>query len=228
MDRRKFILTTAAASIAGASLSACNATTQSKISTTELISRTQRTKWLSSFSCNIEMWFKHLPFLDRISAAKKMGFTAVEFWNPMSVKKAKTPDLIAKRAKDEGIRITSFSPGAPSLADSKNLAKFIEWADLAIELADLFDVPNFNLTGHKNIEGKSVEQMIDTYTHGIKQVAPKFEKAKKVATIEPYNPFDHKGHFIYGVELWFVHLPRNKFFQYQIKLGFFPYAAYQW
>ncbi|WP_158968756.1 TIM barrel protein [Paraglaciecola sp. L3A3] len=200
MDRRKFIINTAAAGLASAGLSSCTSTTETTQVTIDTMSLAERQKWLASFSCNIEMWFKDRPFLDRITAAREIGFSAVEFWNPLSVKKAKTPSLIAQRARDEGIHITSFSPGAPYLADPSNLNEFLEWTEIAIDLCTLFDVANFNLTGHKNIEGQSLQQMIETYTHAIKLAAPKFEKAQKIATIEPYNPFDHKGHFIYGNE----------------------------
>ncbi len=202
MDRRQFIINSTVAGIVGAGLSGCSSlvpnSSSSTIEKSKVLSFEERQKWLSSFACNIEMWFEDLDFLDRITAAKKMGFNAVEMWNPR--KKKLTPEQIAERAREEGIRVTSISPGAPALADIANLSEFLEWADWAIEVADLFDVPNFNLTGHETVQGKSIEQMIETYTHLIKLVAPKFESANKIATIEPYNPFNHKGHFIYGVE----------------------------
>jgi hydroxypyruvate isomerase len=197
MDRRKFILTSVAAA---GGLSACASTENTKKLGPDLMPLAERQQWLTSYSCNIEMWFKHLPFLDRITAAKKMGFNAVEFWNPMQPKKGKVPKLIAQRAKDEGITITSFSPGAPNLGDVNNHNKFIEWTQGAIELSEVFNVPNFNLTGHKNIKGQSEKQNIEIYTQAIKLAAPIFEKAKVMATIEPYNPFNHPGHFINGVE----------------------------
>ncbi|MGJ8679923.1 TIM barrel protein [Paraglaciecola sp.] len=200
MDRRKFITTTLAAGVAGGALSSCASTDKKAKAAPIVMPIAEREKWLGSFSCNIEMWFKHLPFLDRISAAKEMGFNAVEFWNPMQPKKGKVPKLIAQRAKDEGITITSFSPGAPNLGDVNNHNKFIEWTQGAIELCEVFKVPNFNLTGHKNIKGQSEKQNIEIYTQAIKLAAPIFEKAGVMATIEPYNPFNHPGHFINGGE----------------------------
>lgn len=191
MDRRKFIIKSTVVGIAGAGLSACSSlvapSSSSEIEKIKVLSFEERQKWLSSFACNIEMWFKDLDLLDRITAAKKIGFNAVEMWNPS--KKKRVPQQIAERAREEGIRVVSISPGAPSLADAGNLNEFLEWTDWAIEVANIFDVPNFNLTGHKIVQGQSVEQMIETYTHAIKLAAPKFEAANKVATIEPYNPF---------------------------------------
>ncbi|TWU67690.1 Hydroxypyruvate isomerase [Crateriforma conspicua] len=162
-----------------------------------------RRRWLASFSCNIEMWFKDLDFLDRITAAKEVGFDAIEIWNPQKKKLGGglvSAKKIAERARGEGMKVTSISPGAPSLADANNLNAFIDWIDLAVELADLFDVPNFNLTGHKIVEGQSVQEMLGTYTRAVEAALGKLEAAGKIATIEPYNPFDHPGHFIYGVE----------------------------
>lgn len=194
MNRRRFLATSTAVGIAGTTLTACGKSPaiESKMSFED------RQKWLSSFSCNIEMWFKDLDFLDRISAAKAVGFNAIEMWNPR--KKKISPDAIADRARNEGMRVTSISPGAPSLANVNNLDDFIEWLEIAVELANMFNVPNFNVTGHKTVDGLSDQEMIEVYIEAMKVAAPILEAGQKTATIEPYNPFDHQGHFIYGVE----------------------------
>ncbi|WP_342807889.1 hypothetical protein [Alteromonas sp. M12] len=58
--------------------------------------------------------------MKRINAAKALGYTGVEMWNPVQTKCGKKPELIVQRAKEQGMGITSYSPSAPNLADSKN------------------------------------------------------------------------------------------------------------
>ncbi|MFA3792012.1 TIM barrel protein [Aliiglaciecola sp. SL4] len=202
MNRRKFIRRSIVAGIASAGVVSCSTLKASNTTadTMDILSFEERKKWLSSFACNIEQWFRPMPFLERINAAKALGFTAVEMWNPASTKPGKTPELIVQRAKEQGMRITSFSPSAPNLADPKNEQTIKEWLEVAIAIAKTLKVPNFNLTGHKLIEGLTEAQMIENYTRRLKSFAPRLEAENIVATVEPYNPFNHKGHFIYGNE----------------------------
>ncbi|WP_371193772.1 TIM barrel protein [Glaciecola sp. SC05] len=204
MDRRRFV---AAAAVFGATtgLAACVSNTPQRIAkndepTTTLMPLEERKFWLSSFACNIEQWFRPMPFLERINAAKALGFSAVEIWNPNNPKIGKTPGAIAARAKQQGVRVTSYSPNPPNFADLTKTQEFWEWLDIAIASGKALNVSNFNVTGHKIIEGLSNEQMIENYTKMLKLAAPRLEDENMVATIEPYNPFSHKGHFIYGNE----------------------------
>lgn len=203
MDRRKFVSRSAITGLGLLGLSACSTTEKVGNETSidvSILSLSERQRWLRSFSCNIELWFRDLPLLDRINAAKELGFTAVEMWNPNVPKRGRVPAMIAQRAKEQGIRMTSYSPGAPHFGDAKNETAFMIWLQQAIVSGKTLDIPNFNLTGHKLIEGLSVDQMIENYTRVLKRAAPILEDAEMVATIEPYNPFNHKGHFIYGNE----------------------------
>lgn len=165
-----------------------------------ILSLEERQKWLSPFACNIEQWFRPMPFLDRINAAKSLGFSAVEMWNPNQVKKGKTPELIAQRLAEQNMTLTSYSPSAPQMADPNKKAAFLAWLEVAISSGKTLNVRTFNLTGHKLIDRLTVEQMIENYISLLKEVTPRLEDENMIATIEPYNPFNHKGHFIYGNE----------------------------
>ncbi|MDO6693292.1 TIM barrel protein [Aliiglaciecola sp. 3_MG-2023] len=202
MDRRQFIARSTAAAIAASGLSACSNTNPSIIekSQTDIMPLPERQRWLRSFSCNIEQWFRPMPFLDRINAAKALGFSAVEIWNPYQEKRGKTPESIAQRAQEQGIRITTYSPNAPAMADPKNEEKFLQWLEMAIAAGKTLKVANFNLTGHKLVEGLSIKQMVANYTRVLKLAVPRLEAENMMATIEPYNPFNHKGDFLYGNE----------------------------
>ncbi|GAC02965.1 TIM barrel protein [Paraglaciecola chathamensis] len=204
MDRRKFIRHSSLLGIVGTGLAACNVTDElfqtNEKCAPNILSFAERRHWLSSFSCNIEQWFRPIPFLDRINAAKALGFSAIEIWNPHQVKQGKSPNAIAQRAIDLNMRITSYSPGAPNFADPNNEKVFKRWLDVAIEAGKALNVSNFNLTGHKKIDGLTTQEMIKNYTRMLKWAAPRLESENMVATVEPYNPWNHKGHFIYGKE----------------------------
>jgi hydroxypyruvate isomerase len=208
MDRRKFVsgsLLVGATTALGAcsnlkSEASSHSEEKAKDKSPYIIPLHERKRWLSSFACNIEQWFRPMPFLDRINAAKALGFSAVEIWNPYHAKSGKAPEAIANRAKEQGIRITSYSPTPPNFADPNNKEAIDKWLVLAITAGKTLNVPNFNLTGHKLIEGLSIEEMVENYTAVLNRIVPSLEDEGMVATIEPYNPYNHKGHFIYGNE----------------------------
>ena len=52
------------------------------------------------YAANIEMWWRALPFIDRIHAAADAGFTQVEFW-PW---RGKDIEAIAEVCKERGVR----------------------------------------------------------------------------------------------------------------------------
>jgi hydroxypyruvate isomerase len=204
MDRRKFITSSALAGLT-AGTTACSSTLSNKIEHTaatpsSIMPLAERQHWLRPFSCNIEQWFRPMPFLDRINAAKELGFSAVEIWNPHQPKRGKSPESIAKRAKQQGITVTTYSPAAPNMADPSNTDTFVAWIDDVIAAGKTLNVRNFNLTGHRAIEGLSKEQMVKNYTEMLRLAVPKLEAENMVATIEPYNPFNHIGDFLYGNE----------------------------
>ncbi|WP_448250057.1 TIM barrel protein [Thalassotalea agariperforans] len=202
MDRRRF-LTSTTIGATGLGLSACtgiSSRAQGDNNSDGIMPLAERQQWLKPFACNIEQWFRPMPFLDRINAAKALGFSAVEMWDPNQEKRGKTPELIAQRAKEQGIKITSYSPNAPDLAEPKNEKKIMQWLDVAIASGKALNVSNFNLTGHKLINGLTEAQMVKNYTQMLKKIAPRLEAENMVATVEPYNPFNHPGHFVYGNE----------------------------
>jgi hydroxypyruvate isomerase len=75
---------------------------------------------------------------------------------------------------------------------------FVENCKRAVENARILDCDVVTLTGHQNVEGVSKADSLKAYQDHMAAVAPIFEDAKVFAAIEPFNPYDHPGHFIYG------------------------------
>src|SRR4051794_14064090 len=76
------------------------------------------------FAVNVEMWWGKLPFLDRIRAAAKYGFPAVEFWPWRN----KDIDATAALCQELGISISQFTAWGftPGLNDPRNHAAFVK------------------------------------------------------------------------------------------------------
>lgn len=158
-----------------------------------------RQSLLQPFACNVEMWWRKEPFLDRITQAAKTGFTYAEMWNFTSKpKRGLTPQQIADHARGVGITFTSISPGSPNFGDAANKAGFLDSVREAIDLSKIMGVARFNMTGHKNIDGLTPQQMADNYAAAIEAAIPLLEDADLQMMIEPFNPYNHPGHFING------------------------------
>ena len=154
---------------------------------------------LAPFACNIELWFRDLPFEARFAAAAEAGFSAVEFWNPRKGG-ALTVAGIAEAATRAGLEISTFAPPAPDMGDPGQMDDFLNWAEEAVTMADQLNVRDIVLIGHRVVEGVGQDQLVDNYSAALERAAPIFEGAGKRANIEAFNPYGDPGFFLYGVE----------------------------
>jgi len=172
-------------------MSAC-----AKSSVSIKISDTARRKLLSGFALNVESWYADIPFETRFDKAAADGFSHVEFWFIDSWDR-KASEL-AKLAKDAGVSVAQIVGDAPPLAMPSSRDAFIENCKRAVENAKILDTNIVTLTGHQNVDGISFDESLKSYTDHMAAVAPIFEAAEVFAAVEPFNPYDHPGHFIYG------------------------------
>lgn len=156
----------------------------------------QRRRLLSGFALNVESWYADLPFEARFDQAAKDGFSHVEFWFIDSWDR-KATDL-AKLAQDAGVNVAQIVGDCPALAEADSRSEFIENCKRAVENAQILETNIVTLTGHQVIEGISKSESLKAYADHMAAVAPIFEDANIYAAIEPFNPYDHPGHFIYG------------------------------
>jgi len=151
---------------------------------------------LSGFALNVESWYTDLPFEARFDKAAADGFSHVEFWFIDSWKR-KAKDL-AKLATDAGVQVAQIVGDAPELARSDVRAEFLENCKRAVENAQILNTDIVTITGHNDVDGISKSDSLKAYQDHMAAAAPIFEDAKVFAAIEPFNPYDHPGHFIYG------------------------------
>ena len=185
---RRQLLTSTAALAASTPLLA-----QSELPTVELPGKTPNTR----FAMNIEMWYRKLPFLERIDAAARLGFPAAEFW-PW---RGKDIDAIAQRAKEKGITIAQFTAWGfnPGMNDPANHDKVESEIAASCETAKRLDCKMMTVVAGNDQPGMSQAEMHANVITALKRVAPIAEEHDVMLILEPMNiRVDHKGHCLYG------------------------------
>jgi hydroxypyruvate isomerase len=150
---------------------------------------------LSGFAVNIESWWRDQPFEKRFDTARRAGFSHAEFWFIDSWERSAAQ---LKSHIPEGLKIAQIVGDSPALARSGVRGEFLENCKRAIENAHVLGAKVVTLTGHQNVEGISKTQALKSYLDHMAAAASLFEDAKLYAAIEPFNPYNHPGHFIYG------------------------------
>ena len=151
----------------------------------------------TKFAVNVEMWWRKLPFAERIQRAAELGFPAVEFW-PYENK-----DIEGTRALcDElGIRIAQFTAWGfvPGMNNPKNHDKFVKKIEQACQVAHQLDCAKMTVVGGNDQPGMSQARMHDNIVAALARVRPIAEAEKVMLILEPMNiRVDHKGHCLYG------------------------------
>jgi len=189
-DRRTFLGTSLAAAGLAAASSAGQAQSDDDQKT---IGQTPHTK----FAVNVEMWWRKLPFLERIRRAAALGFPAVEFW-PW---KGKDIKATAELCRELDIAIAQFTAWGfvPGLNNPKNHKKFVKAIEDGCQVAHQLDCKLMTVVGGNDQKGMTQEQMHENIVDGLKLAAPIAEKEDVTLILEPMNiRVDHKGHCLYG------------------------------
>ncbi len=151
----------------------------------------------TKFAVNIEMWWRKIPFLDRIREAAKLGFPAIEFW-PW---KKKDLGAISDLTQELGISIAQFTAWGfrPGLNETKNHTRFVEDIEAGCEVAKKLNCKLMTVVGGNDVRDMTQPEMHDNIIAGLKLAAPIAEKNDVTLILEPMNiRVDHKGHCLYG------------------------------
>jgi hydroxypyruvate isomerase len=153
---------------------------------------------LSGYAVNLESWYRDQPFLARFDQAVRDGFTSVEFWSPVG--DDRTPDAAAKAARDARLNVVQIVGGAPNLAlsDRQTRQIFLDMCKVTVEHAATLQTRIATIVGHAVQEGVTKADSLAAYADHLAAAASIFEAAGVTAVIEPFNPYDHPGHFLYG------------------------------
>ncbi len=186
IDRRAFLGTAAAAGIV-------TATSASAAEDHSRLGRTTHTK----FAVNVEMWWRKLPFLERIKQAAALGFPAYEFW-PWQ---RQDIDAVAALSNELGIECAQFTAWGfkPGMNDPKNHAEFVKKIEEGCAVAKKLRCKKMTVVGGNDQPGMTQPQMHANIIKGLKLAAPIAEAQDVMLILEPMNiRVDHKGHSLYG------------------------------
>lgn len=155
------------------------------------------------FGACIDTLYTELDWYDRIGAAKKDSFDAVEFWDWRNI----DLDRAADAAKEAGILISGFNGDADfSLVDPKHKNAYVEYLHRSIETALKLGAPSVTIHSNALGEGGIVVNHYDELSHTVK-LCSMFDTLKaSVALAEKYGVrlnlealnthVDHVGNFL--------------------------------
>lgn len=185
---------TAIATVAGAAgLAACAGVPLSAQATTPSPEGGVR---LARFSLNLETWWRPLPHKQRIDLAARAGFTTAEMWSLGEGER--DPALLKSQARDAGIDIIHCTVNVPQQMAAATTQEVREAVTASLDQITTLGARYATIVGHRDVDGMSKAEMLAVYQDHIAAIAPLFEAAGVILCIEPFNPFNHPGFFIYG------------------------------
>lgn len=146
---------------------------------------------MPQLAANISTLFTELPFLDRIDAAARSGFTAVECQFPYAVE----PTAIAERLAQAGMQMVLFnaSPGRPE-AGERGLAslpgrdaEFDAGIELAIQYAQATGCRRVHVMAGLLPPDADRRRHVDQFVTSIARAADRLATIDAIALIEPIN-----------------------------------------
>jgi hydroxypyruvate isomerase len=149
------------------------------------------------FAVNVEMWWRSLPFLDRIDRAAAFGFPAIEFWDWRS----KDIPAIAARCRDLGLEVAQFTAWGfdPPMLLEANHGRFVGAIEEACDVAHRLDCELVTVVGGDDQPGLTRAEMHSGIAAGLRRAAPVAEREGVTLMLESMNVrVDHPGHSLFG------------------------------
>lgn len=149
------------------------------------------------FAINVEMWWRKLPFLERIEKTADFGFSAIEFWPWRS----KDLDAIKRICEARKLTVAQFTAWGftPGMNDPKNHDAFVKEIDESCKTAKFLNCERMTVVGGNDQPGMTQEEMHENIITALRRAAPIAEANKVMLILEPMNiRVDHKGHCLYG------------------------------
>jgi hydroxypyruvate isomerase len=192
LSRRTFLGASAAAASATLAARSLSAAEEAEVDVAQL-GRTPNTK----FAVNIEMWWRGIPFPERLKKAAEFGYPAVEFWPYEN----KDIAAIARLAKELKLDIAQFTAWGfrPGMNDPKQEDAFVRKIEEACQVAHQLNCPKMTVVAGDDQPGMSQDQMHAQVIKALRRAAPIAEREKVMLILEPMNGrVDHPGHCLYG------------------------------
>lgn len=156
------------------------------------------------FAANLTSLFNELPFMDRFGAAKKAGFSAVEYMSPYEFdpKELKERlDLLGLKQVLYSLPVSDWATGGRGLlifADRKD--EFREGFELAIRYDSVLGCEQVNCLSGIVPEGTELRQCHETAVANLKYASAELSRHNIKLLIEPINHFDMPRFFLNSAE----------------------------
>jgi hydroxypyruvate isomerase len=156
------------------------------------------------FAANLSMLFGEFDFLDRFTAARKHGFTAVEYLFPYAYPKQE----LAARLKGEGLTQVLFNTaqgdwdkgergigGLPGRED-----EFRRAFETGLDYAAALNCPRLHVMAGIVPAGADRARHRDTFAANLAWAAPLAKAAGVQILLEPLNGVDFPGYLVNGIK----------------------------
>ena len=143
----------------------------------------------------LELFFKDLPFPERIARVREAGYEAGEFWSH----KGKDLDALAAACEQYGVVITSMVAGGidSGLNDPARRDEQIEYLERAIAAARVVRCERLIVLSGNSLRGVTRGRQCMTIIEGLRAMAPLAEAAGITLVLEYLNTtHNHPGYFL--------------------------------
>ncbi|MAU22877.1 MAG: hydroxypyruvate isomerase [Martelella sp.] len=155
---------------------------------------------MPKFAANLSFLYADLPFLDRIAAAAKDGFPAVEYVGPYDFPEGD----VAAALKAANVKQALFNLPAGDWAGGERgigclpdrVEEFKTGVDTAISYAKALGCPKINCLAGIAPKGIAAEKLEQTLVENLKYAAPRLADAGVKLLLEPINLRDIPGFFV--------------------------------
>jgi len=152
------------------------------------------------FAANLTMLWNELDFLDRFAAAKRAGFSAVEYLFPYAYPKEQLAERLAIHKLEQALHNLPAGDwakgerGIACLPDRVN--EFQDSVGRAIEYATALSCPQVNCLAGIAPQGADSAKVRETFVANLKFAAAKLKAAGIRLLIEPINTRDIPGFYL--------------------------------
>jgi len=155
---------------------------------------------MPKFAANLSFLYADLPFLDRIAAAARDGFPAVEYVGPYDFPE----EDVAAALKAAKVHQALFNlPAGDWAGDERGIGclpdrveEFKAGVDKAISYAKALGCPKINCLAGIAPKGVAAEKLEQTLVENLKYAAPRLAETGIKLLIEPINLRDIPGFFV--------------------------------
>lgn len=145
------------------------------------------------FSPCLEIFFKDLPFVERIEKTASLGYNQFEFWTWWN----KDVDAIKKTAEKHQIKVAAFCTKFVSLVNPDNRSDYLIGLKQTLDVAEKLNADVIISQVGNEIKDVSREKQHQALIDGLKASAELMEKSGQILAIEPLNIlYDHKGYYL--------------------------------